>query len=65
MGESAFSVPRTTVKENARLHTWSERLGSNQRPRGPEPRALPTELRPDYSILRRTKVSYKLLQIFQ
>ncbi len=26
--------------------SWSERLDSNQRPRGPEPRALPTELRP-------------------
>ena len=30
---------------------WGERRGLNPRPLGPQPRALPTELRPPYILL--------------
>src|SRR3972149_1467732 len=43
---------------NSALNFWGERRGLNPRPQGPQPCALPTELRPPWITIDLQQVTY-------
>src|SRR3990172_10422455 len=45
---------------NSALNFWGERRGLNPRPQGPQPCALPTELRPPWITIYLQQVPYNL-----